>query len=711
MTKTSHAALSAGFALVLAWIALVLQHPLPLVVSRSLLALAVVAGVVALARALRARIAATGAHAPERRFLVATIALVAVALVLRFAGLDHEIGGRYYQDEGTYLQHATKINGGEPIRDSFVYPHLLYYAGAFAIWCASLAEAPLRAAASLFWPEVADWSTLCRLLLRAIAALAGALVVLPTVALGRRLAGPLAGLGAGALIALSPLWDEGAHLGICDVPSAFFATLCLAVCARWLDESRPRVWVAAGVAAGLAAGAKYPAGLVALAIAAVALRDLLSRPRRWAALPIAGAAALASFLAVNPSLLFLPGAAFFGERSVFFGAIQYSSEGWLGVSPDSRALWYGAKLAESFGWPALVFGAVGIVGLGLALRSNPPRRARLAWLLPFPVAYGALLVSLPMAVERNLYPVLPFLAVVLGIGVAALFELAAERQPHGRWAALGAALVALAWPAASSLAQAISFVRPSTRDLAVEWLYRDVPRGLTMMTENYGPNIPRPEFVVRRPPGRFAALLSIDEAAAWGVDVVVLAEPSWSRFFDPEVALDAGERSLRDEYARYRREGELLARFEPGSFRRGPGLEALALPLALRALTPPAALEPEALVVPDDRMRDEDGLVARADGEWVAAVLPLRAGTWRLGWEGRFAREGEFSIRMLRGRAATVGRTESGALLELPEGDTVVAYLKLAAGDVLRRITVAAAEPESISASRPARRAASSAGT
>ena len=707
MRRASLTALVAALALLGAWLAAVLQHPLPLPAGRALLTVAVIAGVAALVKGLRARLAETGARPSERRLLIAAIALTTVALALRFSGLDHEIGGRYYQDEGTYLQHATKINGGEPIRDSFVYPHLLYYAGAFAIWCASLVEAPLRAATSLCWPEVVDWPTLCRFLLRALAALAGALVVLPTVALGRRLAGPPAGLAGGALIALSPLWDEGAHLGICDVPSAFFATLCLAACARWLDDSSPRVWIAAGVAAGLAAGAKYPAGLVALAIVAVALRDLLAPARKWLALPIAGSAALASFLAVNPSLLFLPGAAFLGERSVFFGAIQYSTEGWLGVSPDSRALWYGAKLAESFGWPALVLGFAGVVGLGLAFRSNPPRRARLAWLLPFPIAYAALLVSLPMAVERNLYPVLPFFAVLLGIGVAALVEAAAEREPQGRWVAAGVALVALAVPAVLTLAQAISFVRPSTRDLAVEWLYRDVPRGLTLMTENYGPNIPRPEFVVRRPPGRFAAMLSIDDAAAWGVDVVVLAEPSWSRFFDPKVALDAGERSLRDEYARYRKEGEPVARFEPGRLRRGPALEALALPLALRALTPPSALEPDALVVPDDHMRDENGLVARADGEWVAAVLPLRAGTWRVGWEGRFAREGEFSIRMLRGRAATVRRTESGAFLDLPEGDTVVAYLKLAEGDLVRRVTVAAAEPESVSASRPARRAAS----
>ena len=31
--------------------------------------------------------------------------------------LDHEIRERYYLDEGTYLQHATKINAGEPIEE------------------------------------------------------------------------------------------------------------------------------------------------------------------------------------------------------------------------------------------------------------------------------------------------------------------------------------------------------------------------------------------------------------------------------------------------------------------------------------------------------------------------------------------------------------------------------------------------------------------
>src|SRR5690606_6501868 len=60
-------------------------------------------------------------------------ALLALALVVRFTGLTHEIEGRYYADEGTYYHHASGIEAGEPLRLSFTYPHLLYYLDAVAL--------------------------------------------------------------------------------------------------------------------------------------------------------------------------------------------------------------------------------------------------------------------------------------------------------------------------------------------------------------------------------------------------------------------------------------------------------------------------------------------------------------------------------------------------------------------------------------------------
>src|SRR6185295_4031513 len=175
------------------------------------------------------------------------VALLVLAFAVRLVGLGHEVEGRYYLDEGTYYHHATTILEGELFSPTFVYPHLLYYLDALALWLASLFP---RAVA----PLAVSW-----LLLRGVVAVLSALTTVPAFFLGRRLGGTAAGVLAALLVIFSPVFNEGSHLNTCDVPSAFFATVCLAFVARLIDEERWEDYVWAGLAAGLAAGSKYPA--------------------------------------------------------------------------------------------------------------------------------------------------------------------------------------------------------------------------------------------------------------------------------------------------------------------------------------------------------------------------------------------------------------------------------------------------------------------
>ena len=92
------------------------------------------------------------------------------------------------------------------------------------------------------------------------------------------------GVLSGALIALSTLHNTGSHLGICDVPSAFFAAVAMLFVARLLDSERLGDCLLAGLFAGLAAGTKYPAGVVAIGILTqLALEDDLDEAREVAA--------------------------------------------------------------------------------------------------------------------------------------------------------------------------------------------------------------------------------------------------------------------------------------------------------------------------------------------------------------------------------------------------------------------------------------------
>lgn len=707
----SAAALWAG--LVPLWLLAARGHGAPEGVARAVLpaALAATAGALALA--------ARRALARDRRSALLLFGLLALSLAVRFAGIEHEVAERYYLDEGTYARHATDINRGELLVPTFVYPHLLYYLDAFAIWLASLLGGLTVGATSALY-DISDWPVVCRLVMRSVSALLGALTVVPVYALARS-TGRLAGLGgrggpasppapteelaaaafAALLLVFSPLYNEGSHLAICDVPSAFFAAVTVACCARLLEREQRSGYLWAGAASGLAAGAKYPAGLVAVAIVAVWLRWRL-RERRWrGGLLWAGGASLAAFLASNPSLLFLPRLALSGDRGIFFGVFQYAGEGWLGVVPEHPALYYLGTLAESFGWPALAAGA-----LGLALLLRNPRGRTLLWLAAFPATYLGLLLTMTVAVKRNVYPALPPLAGLLGVGAVALVSALLARlfrapaEGRGRpWIAGTALALLLAVPGAAAFGQTVAFSRPGTRVLAREWVRTHVPRGATILKDDYTPDFDPGEYAAWRPKGiRFLGQVTEEQRKELGWDLILVSAASYGRFFAPSASGDPEAVATRERYRRIFDSAPPLARFEPGPFRDGP---ALALYRETLASAPPATgalLQAGDAFVPDGAMRPKHAAEVRftLDGQWLLFRVRLQPGRYLCRLAGSPAAGGDLRLLDLGNRelARAEVAPDGTALLDVPgepSGENRFLYLHFPRGSAVATLTLAPA--------------------
>ncbi|HEX6200905.1 MAG TPA: glycosyltransferase family 39 protein, partial [Thermoanaerobaculia bacterium] len=464
----------------LLWLADAAGRGLPARLDRTALAAALLGAAVLTGRA----VLRTARAGPAARIL---LLLVALSLVLCFAGLDHEVTGRDFGDEGIYRAHAQRINEqGQILRPWFVYPHLLFYLDAVALWIAGLFQPAVDALARLLYGVEGELAV-ATLVTRTVTALLGALLPVPVFVTARRVAGDAAAVPAAALAALSPIAVGVAHLNLSDVAAAFFAALTVASASALLDREERRDYLRAGLWAGLAAGSKYPGGVAAVAVAALWLRRRLAERRmRWGLLWAAGAA-LAAFLATTPSLLAFPEAAFGGgSTDVLFGVRQYAAGGWTGVVRASNSLFYGGELAAGYGWPALVVGLAGLAGL--------PRRdlGRLAWLLPFPLIHAALLLGLEMAVERNLLPVLPMVSVILGCGLAGAWRLLgrlALPRPARRAAAAVLAAGVLTWPALAAAAEVVRLSRPTTREEAAAWIEGHLPPGSFLVQEAYTPHL------------------------------------------------------------------------------------------------------------------------------------------------------------------------------------------------------------------------------
>lgn len=678
-------------------------------------------GAVALARVvLPLAVAATAVwsylwlrnHMRSRRWLIPV--LLALSLAVRLTGADHEVSGRYWGDEGTYYRHAMQIDEGKLLTRSFVYPHLTYYLYAFVLWLAGLfphaTEWLVRALWDVGVPLEREW-----LILRLVAALLGAFTVVPVALLARRVVAPpgggdaesasasslatLAGAFAGLLLIADPHFNLGSHLFICDAPSAFFAAVSLAFAGRLLDGERNRDYLAAGIWAGLAAATKYPAGVVAVAIIALWVIWRLvpvevdgTKRRRWGwGLLWAGLAAIAAFVAVMPSLAVYPEIALFGKRGMLFGARQYAFHGWIGVTPQSNVAFYLEILIESFGALSLVLGLLGAFALGRAARGR--------WLrmTVFPALFLGLLLSMAMVVKRNLYPAMPPLAVLLGVGLAAVAVQVRGRLPE-RPAALRVAVAPLlalfcfapaAWRTAI---ETIGYARDSTRDLAVEWMLANLPPGARIVKEQYAPNLPEGAYEIV--PTRFVARLTLPEIRAAGNDYLLLASDAYKRFLDPELLRKEHHHEIADRYKTILDTYPKIGEWIPNRIRLGPIVQLFRLeplPADCRRGGPILARDAH---VPDLRMRTGSDVAYQLPGQWVLFKGCYAAGKYAFRLHGTASGPG--SLRVVDAANRKVAEAPLGAepvAIELPVQGKYFFYVSLPVGSRLRGVTVGPAHP------------------
>jgi len=377
-------------------------------------------------------------------------------------GLPH--AGRFYPyhpDELVLLHAACQVN---PLWGDFT-PSFYNY-GSLYILLSRLAydlTAPLQGWGTVprdppFSAWVGDFAHLL-LTGRWVAVSLGVATVALVFVLGRRLFGTRAGLLAAAFLAAAPMAVVLGHYMAVDVPSACWTTLALCLAAGALPEgpARRRVGlvVAAGAAAGLAAGTKYNAGVVLLCTGAPLWFLWREGKRRAALLGAAGAAgaAAAAFVASTPGVVLQP--RLFREHLAYELARTAEGQDIVFAGTPPAALYHlGVSLPVGLEWPLFL---LALVGVGVSLRRRTPGDA-LLWL--FVVPYFLLLAGAERKFLRYVVPLLPVLVL---LAARALDE--GLRGPRPRlWAAGG--VLAGAAALASSIAHLGVLAAPDSRDRA-----------------------------------------------------------------------------------------------------------------------------------------------------------------------------------------------------------------------------------------------------
>ena len=320
---------------------------------------------------------------------------------------------------------------------------------------------------------------------RVVAVLVGVLGVAAAWWLGRVAYGTAAGITGAVGVAVATTEVAYSRMAVTDVLLTLGVTATLALLVSGRLE-----W--AGVAAGLAASAKYPGAVLVVPIVVAGFGA-------WRRVGISVGLAAAAFVVTSPFVVIHAGAAW----ADFHRVQELAQDGWLGFENDPATPFaFGLRLWETLG-PVVLVAAAGIV---VALR----RRARSDLiLLSFAAAYGLSLLPSHAHFDRYVLPLVPVLAVLAGRGRSLAI------------AALVAAVVPLWW----SVADARSLTGRDPRLDAAAWIDRTIPAGERLAADpSTLPLAGRPVVRLALPgPGRpFDRRRSLDALRADGVRWLVV---------------------------------------------------------------------------------------------------------------------------------------------------------------------------------------------
>jgi 4-amino-4-deoxy-L-arabinose transferase-like glycosyltransferase len=391
-----------------------------------------------------------------RRWSTAAIlGIVAVAALLGGWGIGFGLPFDFRPDEELLTGRAVRMVLEHSLDPAFyVYPPLGLYFFALAEWLLGLV-APAHLGPATQVDPSAEYLATRLVSVLAFAATSGLVGMV-----GRAAYGAAAGIFAAASFAVAPVAVQNAHFGRIDMVALAFLALAMWIGSR--ADGRA-AWASAGAGAGLAAGTKYTAGIVAVYLLVLVLHG---PDRRARLLALASGTLLAFVATLAPAghpLQLLDGVRFLAQRSA----------GGYGL-PIGFVYHPTVSLPAGLGIGAY---ALALAGIGVALwRRSPVDRALLALLAAY-----LLLVGFSQEVFlRYALPLLPPLCLLAGGAVRAV---AGGRLPAAAVAVLAAGL--LAPSALTSIQSDRLLTATDTRQLAARWLIANAPAGSELIVPNY----------------------------------------------------------------------------------------------------------------------------------------------------------------------------------------------------------------------------------
>ena len=404
--------------------------------------------------------------------------LLVLAFVLRIWGNGHGLPYAYNADENAhFVTRAIGLFGHDWDPNYYINPPAYTYLVhlVLGVWYGGRAGVSNSFAAD---------PTQIWLIARTLAALLGTVAVWLLYLAGARLVDRRVGLLSAGIFAVAFLPVFYSKLALNDVPT--LAGVCLALwgAAGILRNGRMLDYLVAGVGLGLACATKYTGGIVLLPIVAAAAAQFAATGGRAGALRGIGAVAvvaLLSFFVANPYSVL--------DFSSFWDGLTHQSDasssdaGKLGLTQDSGYAYYLWSFGWGLGWLPLCFAVGGAVRMFVDER-------RLFWMLvPAIIVFVLFMGSQERYFGRWLMPVFPFVCVLAAYAAIELADWLGRISPALRPTFVAAAVVLMCGQGlVYSLHSGLVLSREDTRNIAREWMVKNVPERTKIVVEPVVPD-------------------------------------------------------------------------------------------------------------------------------------------------------------------------------------------------------------------------------
>jgi hypothetical protein len=409
------------------------------------------------------------------------LAICATGLYLRLRNNDYGLPYVYNYDEAQHFTNkaVTMVNGDlDPgyYQNPSAFTYLVFVALklVYGVLGVELTEGSIRR--QFIHDPTPIWE-----LARGLAAVLALAGVVATFWVGKRIWGLRVAVVAATILCFAFLPVVYSRIALTDTGTFLPVVLCVYFSLRAWEDGRRRHYVLAGVAAGLAIGFKYTAGLVlAPLFVAAAVRFWRDRETPWLRrsdlrnLVLAGIATTIAFAITTPFFFVKPVSALYQLKQQAEAAGESAK---LGQSQEGGFSYYLKSLTWGFGWAALV---AAIAGGAIEIRRN---RWRGFLLVLFPLVLFVYMGAQTRYFGRWLLPMYPVLALLAAVALVQLAALIRSR-PVVQGLAL-AALVAgvLAQSVVSDIRTSEVLGKKDTRQMAREFLELNYDEDLRIVIE------------------------------------------------------------------------------------------------------------------------------------------------------------------------------------------------------------------------------------